>query len=37
MFPSFTWVVGCPTDDVERANPANGPLLLAETREHYWV
>jgi large repetitive protein len=37
MFPNPTRVVGCPPDDVERANPANDPQLLAETREHYWV
>jgi len=37
MFPNPTRVVGCPPVDVERAEPANDPQLLAETREHYWV
>ena len=37
MFPNPTRIVGCPPDDVERADPANDPQLLAETREHYWV
>jgi len=37
MFPKPTRIVGCPPDDVERADPANDPQLLAETREHYWV
>ena len=37
MFPNATRIVGCPSGDVERADPANDPNLLAETREHYWV
>ncbi len=37
MFPNPTRVVGCPPDNVERADPANDPQLLAETKEHYWV
>ncbi len=37
MFPNPTRVVGCPPGSVERADPANDPQLLAETREHYWV
>ena len=37
MFPNPTRVVGCPPNDVERADPANDLQLLAETREHYWV
>jgi len=37
MFPNQTRIVGCPPDDVERADPANDPQLLTETREHYWV
>ena len=37
MFPSPTRVVGCPPDDVERADPANDSQLLTETRDHYWV
>lgn len=37
MFPLPTRVVGCPPEDVKRADPANDPQLLAETKEHYWV
>jgi len=37
MFPKPTRIVGCPPNDVERADPANDPQLLDETREHYWV
>lgn len=37
MFPPPLRVVGCPPDDAVRADPANDPQLLAETREHYWV
>ncbi len=37
MFPNPTRVVGCPPPGVERADPANDPQLLTETREHYWV
>jgi len=37
MFPNPTRVVGCPPDDAERADSANDPLLLNETREHFWV
>jgi len=37
MFPNSIRVVGCPSDDVERADPANDSELLAETREHFWV
>ncbi len=37
MFPNPTRVVGCPPPEAERADPANDPQLLAETREHFWV
>jgi hypothetical protein len=37
MFPPVLRVVGCPPPDAERADPANDPQLLAETRQHYWV
>jgi len=37
MFSQQLSVVGCLPTDVEHADPANDPQLLAETREHYWV
>ncbi len=37
MFPNPTRVVGCPPTGLPRADPANDPQLLIETREHYWV
>ena len=37
MFPNPTRVAGCPPPDAPRADPANDPQLLTETREHYWV
>lgn len=37
MFPNPLRVLGCLDPDVEVADPANDPQLLAETREHYWV
>lgn len=37
MFPAPLRITGFVPDDAERADPANDPKLLAETREHYWV
>ena len=37
MFPPILRVVGCVPADAERADPANDPRLLEETKEHYWV
>ena len=37
MFPDPSHVVGCILDGIEIADPLNDPMLLAETRQHYWV
>ncbi len=37
MFPPVLRIVGCPPADALKADPANDPKLLAETKEHYWV
>ncbi len=37
MFDPQSRVLGCLADDVEIANPANDPQLVAEAQNHVWV